>query len=79
MPRLTNSVPKYRRHKCTGQAVVTLSGRDFYLGNYGSESSREEYDRLVEEWRAAGRRTPVGNDLTVAEVMARCLAFAKEY
>jgi len=32
MPHLTNSTPKYRRKKVSGQAIVTLPGRDFYLG-----------------------------------------------
>jgi hypothetical protein len=32
MPRLGNRVPKYRKHKQSGQAVVTLGGRDYPLG-----------------------------------------------
>ena len=32
MPYLTRSVPAYRTHRASGQAVVTLNGRDFYLG-----------------------------------------------
>ncbi len=28
MPRLTNAVPKYRKHEKSGQAVVTISGID---------------------------------------------------
>ena len=55
MPRLVNSSPKYRRHKSSGKAVVTLNGRDFYLGPYGSKASRIEYDRLVAEWMANHR------------------------
>ena len=47
MPRLSNSLPKYRRHRPSGQAVVTLSGRDFYLGPYGTKASKLEYDRLI--------------------------------
>jgi hypothetical protein len=31
MPK-TLRVPSYRRHKPTGQAVVTLNGKDRYLG-----------------------------------------------
>ena len=27
-------IPAYRRHKSTGQAVVTRDGRDFYLGRW---------------------------------------------
>ena len=42
--------PSYRLHKPTGQAVVTLDGRDLYLGRHGSPESRTEYDRLVTEW-----------------------------
>jgi len=30
-------VPTYRLHRATGQAVVTLDGRDHYLGVYDSE------------------------------------------
>ena len=32
-------VPKYRRHKPTGQAVVTLCGKDHYLGTHSMTSS----------------------------------------
>jgi hypothetical protein len=31
MPRLIRTLPKYRKHKASGQAIVTLCGRD-YLG-----------------------------------------------
>ncbi len=55
MPRLTNSVPKYCRHKASGQAVVTIQGRDHYLGPWKSKASHLEYDRLIGEWIAAGR------------------------
>ena len=40
MPRTTDHVPKYSRHKGSGQAVVTIRGRDQYLGPYGSKASR---------------------------------------
>jgi hypothetical protein len=32
MPRLIHAPPKYRKHKASGQAVVTINGRDHYLG-----------------------------------------------
>ena len=80
MPRLTSAAPKYRKHKPTGQAVVTLSGKDFYLGQHGTRASRREYDRLVGEWQAAGRRLPAGeSDLTVTELLAAYLRHAKSY
>lgn len=43
--------PPYRKHK-TGQAVVRICGKDYYLGKHGSPESWAEYARLVAEWRA---------------------------
>ena len=56
MPILRDRVPKYRLHRATGQAVVSLSGKDFYLGLWKSKASRIEYDRLIAEWLACGRQ-----------------------
>jgi integrase len=50
--------PSYRFHKRTGQAVVTLNGRYYYLGKYGTAESKAEYDRLIAEYLANGRRPP---------------------
>jgi integrase len=50
--------PKYRCHKPSGQAVVTLEGHDHYLGKWQTPESKQEYDRLVAEWLANGRRIP---------------------
>jgi hypothetical protein len=52
MPRLTGKNPSYRKHKASGQAVVTLSGRDFYLGPWRSAKSKAEHARLIREWHA---------------------------
>ncbi|MDA7977191.1 MAG: hypothetical protein MPJ50_00310 [Pirellulales bacterium] len=72
MPKLKNRVPKYSRHKASGQAVVTIAGKDIYLGRYGSAASRREYDRLIGEWLQRDRRpvceTPAGT--TIVEVVA---------
>ena len=54
MPKLTHSTPRYRKHKATGQAIVTVFGKDHYLGPHNSKSSKLEYDRLIHEWLAAG-------------------------
>ena len=65
--------PAYRLHKPSGQAVVTLDGRDFYLGRHGAPESRAEYDRLIAEWLANGRSLPnrkdESADLTVSELI----------
>lgn len=82
MPRLTKSLPKYRFHRASGQAVVTLDGSDYYLGPHKTKASRLEYDRLVAEWLANGRRMPVTDaegKVTVMEVLAAYKRFADGY
>jgi hypothetical protein len=41
MPRSSDLLPKYRKHKATGNAVVTLSGRNFYLGPYNTKAKHQ--------------------------------------
>jgi integrase len=74
-----SSLPSYRLHKPTNQAVVTLSGVDVYLGRYNSIESREAYDRAVETWLASGRQRPNANDSTVNELIVRYVRHADEY
>jgi len=57
MPR-TSRPPAYRLHKARNLAVVTLAGKDHYLGAYGSPESHEAYARLIADWHASGRRLP---------------------
>src|SRR4051794_4320675 len=76
--------PSYRLHKPSGQAVVTLGGRDIYLGHYGTPRSRAEFDRIVAEWLSNGRRLPApvsasGTDLSVNELAVAYLAYADGY
>ena len=56
MPAHAIKAPSYRLHKPSGQAVVTIDGRDLYLGRHDTPASRAEYDRLIAEWLAGGRR-----------------------
>jgi hypothetical protein len=49
MPSSAFRIPSYRLHKLSGRAVVTLEGRDFYVGRYGSLESRADYDRIFAE------------------------------
>lgn len=55
MPKLVSRLPKYRRHKASGQAVVFINGKDFYLGSWNSAASKAEYGRLIGEYLAHGR------------------------
>jgi integrase len=81
------SVPSYRKHKQSGQAIVTLSdghGRrhDVLLGKYGTRGSWQEYARVLAEWEASGRRLaspkhePAG--LSVNEVILAFWEHAKQ-
>jgi integrase len=81
MPRLSNAVPKYRKHRESGQAVVTLNGRDIYLGPHGTKASRVEYDRLIVDWLANGRQPyqVAGQDVSIVELCLRYWKFATGY
>ncbi len=82
MPKLKNKVPSYRMHKATGQAVVTLDGRDIYLGAHSSATSREAYQAALNEWLAShSQRSSTGSrerdaapsdGLTIDEIFLVC-------
>jgi len=87
MPR-TASIPAYRRHRQSGQAVVTLrdalgSRRDVLLGKYNTARSRAEYVRVIAEWEANRRRLPASESaaagLTVNELALAYWKFAESY
>jgi integrase len=81
MPKLRNTVPRYRKHKASGQAIVNLNGQDFYLGPHGTRASKREYDRLIGEWLTGGRQQRVTSDegLTITEAMAAYWRHVKAY
>lgn len=56
MPRRTKSLPSYRLHRATGRAMVTINGQDIYLGKHNTKASLHEYDRVIAEYLASGRR-----------------------
>jgi integrase len=79
MARPRKTVPTYRLHKQSGQAIVTLTDglggrKDVLLGRYGSEESRSEYARVLSEWQASGSCTPVQvavTDPTINELLLK--------
>jgi hypothetical protein len=70
-------IPSYRLHKATGQAVVTIAGRDHYLGSHGSPESTATYQAMVRKTTAdrlkAEQAQQVGyaTDVTVAELVVK--------
>jgi hypothetical protein len=83
----SSTVPSYRHHRQSGQAVVTLPDgvgrrKDILLGQYGTADSRHEYARIIGEWEANGRRLlqpPSLADPTINELMLAYWKFAEEY
>jgi integrase len=82
------AVPSYRRHKQSGQAVVTLTDpsgerRDVLLGKYGTSASRQEYARVLAEWETAGRCLPAKSthapDLCVSELILAFMRHAEQH
>ncbi|MEX2217049.1 MAG: site-specific integrase [Phycisphaeraceae bacterium] len=61
MPRLTQRIPSYRLHKASGQAVVSLNGKDIYLGKHDSDASRKNYDKVIAEWLANHKLPPASS------------------
>ena len=79
---MNDRIPAYVHHKATGQARVRIGGRDHYIGRFGSPQSRAEYDRIVAEWLAGGRRVAQPEkaaDLTVTELLAAFVEHAAQH
>jgi hypothetical protein len=82
MPTLRHSVPKYRKHRASGRAVVTIAGKDHYLGPWKSKASKIEYGRLIGEWLAAGRPAASNSGsptITIGQPINRFRKWATSY
>lgn len=72
--------PSLRLHKPSKQAVVTLNGRDHYLGPWGSRRAQIEFERLIGEWSANGGVSKAAEHaVTVAELVLGYRKFAATY
>jgi hypothetical protein len=81
---MTIRKPSYRYHKARNRAVVTIGGKDHYLGEYDSPESWEQYHRLVAEWLAVRIAPPVlpqtgSPPLSVSELLLRYWRFVESY
>jgi integrase len=89
MPASTPRTPSLRRHKPSQQGVVTLNGRDHYLGPWPPRlrkpppDVRTAYDGLIAQWLANGRRLPEpmaeAPALTVNEVILAFWQWAEQH
>lgn len=57
MPRQKSAQPAYQFH-VSGQALVRLDYKDFYLGQHGTPESYARYYSLLAEYNANGRKAP---------------------
>ena len=81
MPHISR-IPSYRLHKPSGQAVVTINGRDIYLGSFNSPDSQSRYKRVVAEWLATYQIDPCpvsSSPQTVNEILLAYLRYANSY
>jgi integrase len=76
------TIPSYRPHS-SGQARVTLGGKDVLLGPYGSPESRRAYDRAIAEWLQNKDKPPAAKPdeppLSVNELLAAYWKHARTY
>jgi integrase len=74
-------IPKMSHHKASGQAVVRLNGKDYYLGPWNTRIAQVEYDRRVSEWLVLGRQPSSGPNEgpTVTELIAAFWDHAEAY
>lgn len=81
MPRQKSTVPSYRLHKGTGQAVVYIDRREVYLGVHGSPESRQKYAEIISRLtrgEAVDVRSPTDKPTCQKSVAALCLRFIAE-
>jgi integrase len=84
MPAQRSRPPSYRLHKPSGQALVEIHGKRYYLGRHNSAESRQKYSRLLGEiWSppAGVTQVPLNDEdpLTVTEIVVAYWEYAQTY
>lgn len=70
---LQRAAPSYRFHRPSGLAVVTIDGRDEYLGRWSSPESLSLYHQALRRWAGAAQGP------TIAELCSRYRDHAMAY
>jgi integrase len=86
MGHFSSRQPNLRQHKPSAQGVVTLNGKDHYLGKWptGQRKPPAEvqiaYDRLIAEWLQSGRQLPSStSSLSLYELILAYYRHAESY
>lgn len=81
MARPKSKTPIARPHS-SGQGRVTIDGRTFYLGKYGSPEAHVEFCRLITAWTNQTDEfapAPEDDPITIMEITAGYWLFAERY
>jgi integrase len=78
---MTVRYPKMCLHKKSGRAYVTVSGRQIYLGDWGSDEAKTEYSRIISQMssRTWEQKPILKEKLLVGELIVHYLHWAKTY
>lgn len=74
-----NAGPSYRFHKGSGQAVVTIQGRTYYLGKFDSAESKQKYHRLLAESKVSSTFGIEKKRVSVSEAVVAYLKHSEVY
>ena len=72
MARPKAKAPSLRYH-ISGQSVVTIDGRDYYLGKHDSPESLARYTVLIADYQAGGLKLPADFDTRSVDDRAAAL------
>jgi integrase len=87
MARPKKAEPDYCLDRSSGRGYVCLNGHRVYLGKHGTEESKCEYRRVLNEWIQAGRQTvptksdtkvDAGGGVTISQLIAAFWTFARD-
>jgi len=79
----------YRKHvskpvsgKIIVRARVTIAGKDYLLGEFGSKESKQKYNRLSAEWLASDQSKTFGiqvEEIVMVELLSSYMKSMKKY
>lgn len=78
MPRPKKAMPKYGYH-ISGQAIITLDGKTYYLGPHNSPESHARYLSLISEYQANDLTMPDGVPTHQKQTAITVLCVAEEF
>jgi hypothetical protein len=72
-------LPSYRLHRASNNAICCISGRTYYLGEFGSQESKDKFNRLIAQYLTDPHFGVEKSRQSVAEAVVAFLKYAAEY